>query len=188
LADGTITVAFRRWKRPTVKAGSTLRSPVGLLAIDEVQPIDVGEVTDEDAIAAGHRDRDEALAAVALEGHLYRIRFRWLGQDPRVELRQRTNLDDTEFAELVRVVSRLDWALSTLRLIGAQPAVVSTDLAARLGVERAHFKQRVRRLKALGLTESLEIGYRLAPRGEALLARLTPSELVDAVDEGVDQD
>jgi hypothetical protein len=28
----------------------------------------------------------------------------------------------------------------------------------------------VRKLKALGLTESLEIGYRLSPHGEALLA------------------
>jgi hypothetical protein len=30
----------------------------------------------------------------------------------------------------------------------------------------------VRKLKELGLTESLEVGYRLSPRGRALLARL----------------
>ena len=29
------------------------------------------------------------------------------------------------------------------------------------------FKRNVRKLKELGLTESLEVGYRLSPRGEA---------------------
>jgi hypothetical protein len=38
-------------------------------------------------------------------------------------------------------------------------------------MERLPFKANVRKLKALGLTESLDIGYRLSPRGEALLAR-----------------
>ena len=43
------------------------------------------------------------------------------------------------------------------------------DLAAELGRETLSFKRDVRKLKELGLTESLEIGYRLSPRGEALL-------------------
>ena len=41
-----------------------------------------------------------------------------------------------------------------------------------MGLERVVFKRRVRRLKELGLTESLEVGYRLSPRGEVLLAAL----------------
>jgi transposase len=36
--------------------------------------------------------------------------------------------------------------------------------------ERHPFKADVRKLKELGLTESLEVGYRLSPRGRALLA------------------
>jgi hypothetical protein len=36
----------------------------------------------------------------------------------------------------------------------------------------APFKRRVRQLKELGLTESLEVGYRLSPRGRTVLARL----------------
>jgi hypothetical protein len=43
-------------------------------------------------------------------------------------------------------------------------------LAEAAGQERLAFKTRVRRLKALGLTESLEVGYRLSPRGRAFLA------------------
>jgi len=48
------------------------------------------------------------------------------------------------------------------------------DLAAAAGRERRLFKTDVRKLKKLGLTESLEVGYRLSPRGRALLTRLGP--------------
>jgi hypothetical protein len=54
--------------------------------------------------------------------------------------------------------------------------VVSTELAAEAGQERQAYKIRVRRLKALGLTESLERGYRLSPRGQACLAAIELSE------------
>jgi DNA-binding MarR family transcriptional regulator len=57
-----------------------------------------------------------------------------------------------------------------LHAIASQPAVVSTTLAEQLGMERPAFKLNVRKLKALGLTESLDVGYRLSPRGRALLA------------------
>jgi hypothetical protein len=53
--------------------------------------------------------------------------------------------------------------------------VRAADLAAAAGRERHPFKTDVRKLKALGLTESLEVGYRLSPRGLALLARLGPA-------------
>ena len=46
------------------------------------------------------------------------------------------------------------------------------DLAEALGRDRASFKLDVRKLKELGLTESLEVGYRLSPRGRAVLDRL----------------
>ena len=59
------------------------------------------------------------------------------------------------------------WTRQALRADRRPPGVVSTELAAAAGQERAYFKLRVRRLKALGLTESLEIGYRLSPRGAA---------------------
>jgi len=64
------------------------------------------------------------------------------------------------------------WTNSTLRQIQRLPGVVSTQLAAEAGPERRAYKLRVRRLKALGLTESLERGYRLSPRGQAYLAAL----------------
>jgi predicted transcriptional regulator len=62
------------------------------------------------------------------------------------------------------------WTLAVLRMIQDQPAVRAPDLAAQLGRETRPFKADVRKLKELGLTESLDIGYRLSPRGEAFLA------------------
>ncbi len=172
LTDGSVTVAFRRWKRPTVRAGGTLQTPGGLLSIDEVEPIDLDDLTVEDAHAAGFADLAGVLTSLRPEGQLYRVRFHRLGDDPRVGLRERADFDEPELDELVRQVRRLEWAGPVLRLIGDNPGVVSTTLAAQLGMERAPFKQRVRRLKALGLTESLEVGYRLSPRGAAFLNRM----------------
>jgi hypothetical protein len=172
IADGTVTVAFRRWKRPTVKAGGTLQSPAGLLAIEEVQPITAEDVNDEEARAAGYAGRAEVLAALRPEGQLYLVRFHRLGEDPRVELRRRAELNQAALDDLLRAFERLDWARPVLRLIAQNPGVVSTELAPQLGLDRARFKQRVRRLKALGLTESLKVGYRLSPRGIAVLERI----------------
>ena len=53
---GDITLQFRRWTRPSVKAGGTLKTRVGLLKIgriDEMRPEDVSE---SDAKRAGFRD------------------------------------------------------------------------------------------------------------------------------------
>jgi hypothetical protein len=59
------------------------------------------------------------------------------------------------------------WTAETLRLIAEHPGLVARELAKIAGRERDPFKEDVRKLKALGLTISLEIGYRLSPRGEA---------------------
>jgi predicted transcriptional regulator len=58
----------------------------------------------------------------------------------------------------------------TLKLIEQHPGLVARELCKLAGRERDPFKEDVRKLKALGLTESLEIGYRLSPRGRAYLS------------------
>ncbi len=156
----------------SVRVGGTLQSRGGLLAIDEVARIEVDDITAGDAVAAGHGSIEEAISALRPDGDLYRIRFRRIGDDPRVALRDSSELDGGEIADLRRRIGRRDWAIPVLRLIDDRPAVVSTELAPQLGMERLNFKQKVRRLKALGLTESLDIGYRLSPRGKAFLASI----------------
>jgi hypothetical protein len=80
-------------------------------------------------------------------------------------------------AKLARMDRAADapWTIQTLTQIRDSPGVVSTELAADVGQPRQYYKIRVRRLKALGLTESLEVGYRLSARGAAYLERRHPS-------------
>jgi hypothetical protein len=64
-------------------------------------------------------------------------------------------------ARLFRIdaASGKPWTLRYLRLIAERPATVSHVLATEAGTEVVAFKRRIRRLKDLGLTESLDVGY-----------------------------
>ncbi len=181
IAAGDITVAYRRWTRPTVKAGGQLRSPGGLLAIKAVEIVPEASIAEADARAAGFGSVEELRSELSKrsEGELYRIGFRLAERDTRQELRDADALSREEMERLPLRLDRLDrasphgpWTRAALRLIAEQPGVVSTKLAAEMGRDRASFKLDVRKLKALGLTESLEVGYRLSRRGRAALDRL----------------
>lgn len=186
LADGSVTLALRRWRRPQVVAGGVYRTGgdgprVRVVAVDVVAPRDV---TADDAAAAGYASPADLLAAVRGDADLplYRLRFAVEeGEDPRAVLGATADLAPDDVADLLRRLARMDaaagapWTSVVLRLVDRHPGVVSTDLAPRVGLaglERQEFKLRVRRLKALGLTESLPVGYRLTPRGQALLPHL----------------
>ena len=174
---GDISLAFRRWRRPTVKAGGTLLTAIGQLAIAGVRQVSRDDITAADATRAGYASRDALLADLdsRADGEIYRVTLGAVTADPRVALRQRLASDD-ELQVLAARLARLDarsvagpWTRGTLEIIEAHPAVRAGDLAATLGRPRDEFKVDVRKLKALGLTESLDVGYRLSPRGEALL-------------------
>jgi hypothetical protein len=178
IAAGEITLAFRRWRRPQAKAGTRLRTPVGLLAVPAVDAVAAEEITEEEARRAGFGSLAELFAELApFTGTLYRIELRPAGPDPRIALREKDDLGAGELEELSRKLGRLDrasprgpWTGDVLRLIDERPGVRAADLAASLGRDTPSFKIDVRKLKELGLTESLEVGYRLSPRGRALLA------------------
>ena len=176
IAEGRVTLALRRWRRAPPTDGSTLRSPVGVLCLDRVTVVDEGDITADDVRRTG-MSPDELRASIAGEGRLLRIELRLAGDDPRVALRERLP-EAGEIEAIVAKLARMDaasgssWTSRYLQLIADQPAVVSRVLAPQVGAEVPPFKRRVRQLKELGLTESLEIGYRLSTRGRALLERL----------------
>jgi hypothetical protein len=176
IRSGDITVAFRRWKRPTVSEGGTLRTSVGVLHIDELAAIEPDDITPADARAAGFESPDAVLASLAAGPgrQLYRVRFHLAGDDPRIELRETAQLTDADRAQIDNQLDRWDrasttgpWTRDLLELIEQHPGERSADLADRLDLDQPVLKRRVRQLKNLGLTESLETGYRLAPRGAA---------------------
>jgi len=177
IAAGEVTLAFRRQKRPTVKPGGTLKTAVGVLAIDAVEPVDPDAISAQDARRAGFAD-PEGVRAMLRDGpgEVYRVALRFAGPDPRVALRADAALAAADRAAIAARLARMDgasrhgqWTDATLRAIGAAPGVRAADLAERFGRERLAFKADVRKLKALGLTESLDVGYRLSPRGRAYL-------------------
>src|SRR5262245_27009136 len=180
LQNGTVTLAFRRWRRPSVKAGGTLLTAVGLLHIGAVEIVAAEDISSRDARQAGYDSREALLSELIgrSEGEIYRIGLGPLELDPRVALRQRRP-SGSELEDLAARLARLDarasggpWTRRVLDLLEAHPAVRAGDLCGKVGQDRDSFKLNVRKLKGLGLTESLETGYRLSPRGEALLDKL----------------
>lgn len=178
IRSGAITLAFRRWRRPTVRAGGTLLTAVGQLTIAGVQAVQEGDITEADARRAGF----ESLAALRAwlderdEGTIYRIELGELRPNPRVALREAGELTGDDRRDIAARLARLDaraprhWTMEYLELIRSQPGVRAGDLCRVVGEEKLAFKGKVRKLKALGLTESLEVGYRLSPRGKAYVA------------------
>jgi hypothetical protein len=174
IASGEVRVAFRRWEAPRVRPGSRQRTAIGVVAFDAVREVD--HVTDADARAAGDPSAAVLLKRLRPAGTLYRIDLHLEGPDPRAVLRETVPGAD-ELAALRRRVERMaPWAMEYLRTIEARPGVRAPDLAAGFGLQTRPFKARVRRLKELGLTESLSPGYRLSPRGQALLNDESPAE------------
>ena len=53
---GRVDVIFRRWNRPTVKSGGTLKTRLGLLSIKSITDMSPGDVTEADARRAGFKD------------------------------------------------------------------------------------------------------------------------------------
>ncbi|MBI5090107.1 MAG: hypothetical protein HZB15_14935 [Actinobacteria bacterium] len=182
LADGSITVTFRTWTNPQAKAGGRYRVGGMLLEAIDVRQVTAASITDDDARRAGAPDADSVRARMKVTDParlVWRVELRYLGNDDRIDRRNDDALTDDDIAAIRARLDRFDrlgssgpWTRTTLRLIEKYPGVVSTVLAKHAEQERPAFKLNVRKLKELGLTESLGTGYRLSPRGEAVLRSL----------------
>jgi hypothetical protein len=177
---GEVTMAFRRWRRPTVKAGGTLKTSVGILRIDDIESITLAEISDADVKRAGYSSRDQLVSELSgREGQLFRIALSYAGDDPRIELRENAKLSVTEMDSIVQQLQRLDsrsrvgpWTRQTMRAIHDHPMTPAAGLAAKTGLDKDWLKINVRKLKNLGLTISHQPGYTLSPRGIAVLKHL----------------
>jgi len=173
-----VTIAIRKWKRPTVKEGGTLVTRAGLLRIDTVTKISLDDISEDDLKRAGYSQREDIVSYVnkKKEGILYKVEFHLEGEDPRIALRQNTDISTEDFEEISYKLDRFDkfskkgpWVFQILGLIEKNPERLAQELADEMGVEKSWFKPNVRKLKKLGLTISLKIGYRISPRGKAFL-------------------
>ncbi|GAB2655292.1 hypothetical protein [Kribbella swartbergensis] len=185
VANGRITAAYRRWAEPRVVEGRIYRTNAGRIEIDSVREINPDLIADNDADVAAADRRNAKDVRRRLRGNedwpTFLIKFHLVeGPDPREQLASQSTLTPEDLEELKSRLARFDefsnqgpWTTATLRLIQSKPATRAADLAAELGRETAPFKLDVRKLKNLGLTHSLEVGYELTPRGKAYLESLT---------------
>jgi len=181
IARGEVTLTFRRWKRCQVVAGHTYRTAAGRIVVDAIEVVDPRHVSDADATRAGFASRRELLAALRGDPGLptYRMRLHAAdGADPRTDLAMSAPLTDEERRMIDGRLERLDrastrgpWTHAVLHAIATHPGVRAADLAQGFGRETQPFKVDVRKLKNLGLTLSLEVGYELSPRGRAYLEK-----------------
>jgi biotin operon repressor len=177
--SGAIVLAFRRWKRSQVVAGRRYRTGIDMVEVVSVDVVEPSSVDAAQAREAGYGSVGDLLADLRGDPALpvYRIRLRRIGApDPRDELARSASLTAADVAAIEARLARMDrsgsrgpWTGAVLALIADRPGVVSTVLAEALGWERQDFKLHVRRLKEVGLTLSLDVGYRLSPRGESYL-------------------
>jgi hypothetical protein len=174
IADGSITVTFRSWTRAQAKVGGRYRIGGMLIGATDVRQVPASSITDDDARRAGAADRRALLSRLGGADPVWRIHFVFVGADDRIG--RRNDASPTNLQDVITKLARLDrngaWTRKTLQLIERYPGIVSSTLAEHAGQERPAFKLNVRKLKELGLTESLDIGYRLSPRGEAVVRQL----------------
>lgn len=174
---GTLDLAFRRWDRPRLLVGTRMRTRIGLVEVTSVDEVALDQISEQDAERAGSPSHAELLRQLAYrpDHPIYRVGLRYAGEDPRVALREDGQLSAEQRQSLTERLVRFDkasprgpWTADTLAIIERRPEVRAPDLAAELGYDTVTFKRNVRKLKELGLTESLAVGYRLSPRGQAL--------------------
>ncbi len=183
IANGRITIVLRRWDAPRAKAGGTQRTIAGTIRIDEVTEYPGSHrVTAAQARAAGYPDAKSAQKDLDRRParHTYVIAVSYLAPDERPDLAADDRLSSADVEAIAVRLDRWDaateaWTRQYLEMIAANEAVRAPDLAARVGMDVPRFKRRVRQLKALGLTTSLDVGYRISARGKAFL-RITAAE------------
>ncbi|WP_324274765.1 hypothetical protein [Blastococcus brunescens] len=142
-----------------------------------MEEIDPGTLDEDDARRAGIRSLAELQRLVDRRdgAHVYRMTVSLAGADPRVALRAQSELSAEDRRAVDERLDRWDaarsapWTRQVLRLIAEHPGVRAPDLAASLGRETLPFKRDVRKLKELGLTVSLPVGYEISHRGRAYL-------------------
>lgn len=189
IARGELTLTFRRWRRLQARVGGQYRVGRHVIEVTSVRQIDPAEISSDEALAAGHDSAENVLASIRRSQRtsgdpnapLYRVEFRCLGEqaDPRTMLAADSDIDPAQVAKIGERLERMDarsrhgpWTQAALRAIAAAPGRRAADLAAEQGLETQKFKADVRKLKSLGLTISLDVGYQLSPRGRVVLDQL----------------
>ena len=177
IAAGRITTSFRAWRTPQAKLGGQYNiPPYGAIEVTRIRRQTLAKASAAAIKRAGFENRTalgEFLKA-DVDTPLYQIDFKYLGQSA-VKQAPSGRLAAEELDRVLIKLARMDktqaWTQAALELIGAQPETRAADLAPHCNMDTPTFKRNIRKLKALGLTQSLATGYKLTARGQQVLQR-----------------
>ncbi|SKB74869.1 hypothetical protein SAMN05660226_02963 [Parapedobacter luteus] len=178
IKSGRITLAFRRWQMASVKSGSLLHTSIGLVEIRKIGAVSENNITDKDARNAGFASKEQLMKSLTRSGTgtIFKISVGYHSADPRIKLREQTDLSEQQFSDLKHKLERLDnrsrqghWTTKTLLTIKDNPNLHAIGLAKLTGFEKEWLKLNIRKLKNLGLTISHPVGYELSPLGNAYI-------------------
>ena len=181
IKSGKITLAFRKWQKASVKIGSLLHTSVGLVEIRKIEPVNENDITEQDALNAGFADKTQLLKSFTHNstGTIFKISVNYHSADPRIKLREQTELSEQQFTDLKKKLERLDnhskqghWTGEILLTIKDNPNLHAIGIAKLAGFEKEWLKLNIRKLKNLGLTISHNVGYELSPLGNRFTERL----------------
>lgn len=181
IKSGRITLAFRRWQKAAVKIGSLLHTSIGLVEIRTIEIVNEKDITNKEALDAGFTDKKQLLKSLSRNnrGTIFKIAVGYHSADPRIKLREQTELSEQQFVDLKKKLDRLDnyskkgdWVEIILTTIKDNPNLHAAGIAKLTGFEKEWLKLNIRKLKNLGLTISHNLGYKLSPFGNQLLKKL----------------
>lgn len=180
IKSGIITLAFRKWQKASVKSGSLLHASIGLIKIDNIEVVTENDITDQDALNAGFTDKKQLLKSLASSsGTIFKLSVSYHSADPRIKLREQTELSEQQFTALKKKLERLDtlskqghWTEKVLFTIKDNPNLHAIGISKLTGFDKEWLKLNIRKLKNLGLTISHNVGYRLSPLGEHCIEKL----------------
>lgn len=180
IKSGRITLAFRKWQKASVKNGSLLQTSIGLVEIHKVEAVNENDITDKDALNADFNDKNQLLNSFTKNstGTIFKISISYHSADPRIKLRETTELTEPQLADLKRKIGRLDnrskqgnWTRKILLTIKDNPNLHAIGIAKCTGFEKEWLKLNIRKLKNLGLTISHNVGYELSSLGKVFVER-----------------
>lgn len=140
-----ITLAFRKWKKASVKIGSLLHTTVGLIEIGKIEAVNENDITDKDALKVGFVDKKQLLKSFPPNstGTIFRISVGYHSADPRIQLREQTDLSEQQLTDLKKKLERLDnyskqghWTSKVLLTIKDNPNLHAVGIAKLTGFEK----------------------------------------------------
>lgn len=185
IKSGKIALAFRKWQKASVKSGSLLHTSIGLVEIRKVETVNENDITDKDALNAGFTDKEQLLKSFTHNstGAIFKISVSYHSADPRIKLREQTELSEPQFTDLKKKLEQLDnhskqgyWTEKILLTIKDNPNLHAIGIAKLTGFEKEWLKLNIRKLKNLGLTISHNVGYELSPLGKIFVEKLLYEE------------